>query len=238
MNQDLIKTFVAGGAIAARRIVSLDGTGQAVQAAAGTDAPLGVSDTLGSVVAGERVDVHLEGIVELVAGGTFSYLAPVTADADGRAIAASHGDRVIGIALRDAVAGDIVDVHLRGGAPMVATREFVTARVGARAADGPAYAYLPAGGTITQVTAVLQGALAGADATITVARLAGGTGAPAALTGGVITATQAGSAAGMAFSASPTAANLVNAGDTLALTPGGGNTAAVTIDMTIEITRS
>lgn len=88
----------------------------------------------------------------------------------------------------------------------------------------------PVAGTVTAVRTVLNGALATGDATLT-AKI-GAT----AITGGVVTIAQSGSAAGVTDAALPTAARTVAAGDALSLTVGGANTASVSATAIIEIT--
>lgn len=115
----LTKNFIAEAAVAARRIVKF-GTadGQVVQAAAATDAGFGVAD-LAQTTTGGRVDVHVAGIADVDFGGTVTRGGLVTADASGKAVAAAPGagvnNRVIGIALAGAVAGDIAPVLLQPG---------------------------------------------------------------------------------------------------------------------------
>lgn len=86
----------------------------------------------------------------------------------------------------------------------------------------------------------LSGALTIGDATITAAIetiAADGTVASSTdVTGGLLTITQAGSAAGDFDSASPTGAYTLNDGDVLKFTVGGTNTAAVFADLTFEVT--
>lgn len=132
-NPGLTKTFVAGGAIAKRRIVAFGaGDGLVVQAQAATDALIGVAADL-DAASGARVDVHLSGVVEVEFGGTVTRGALVSADATGKAVAATrhtHSEnaagtytqdattgagstgRVIGVAMASAVAGDIAGVLL------------------------------------------------------------------------------------------------------------------------------
>jgi hypothetical protein len=99
-----------------------------------------------------------------------------------------------------------------------------------KAADAAVTRFVaPFAGTITKVRAVLNAALAAADGTVTTA--INGTG----VTGGVVTLTQAASAAGSQFSASPSALNTVAAGDVITLTVGGGSTATATAGLQIEI---
>ena len=75
---------------------------------------------------------------------------------------------------------------------------------------------------VSTVYAVLNGALATADGTATFA-ING-----ANITTGVVTLTNAGSAAGVKYSATPTALNTGVAGDVIRVTVGGGSTATGT----------
>lgn len=112
-NPGLIKTFVAGAAVAAYRIVKFGASDSAVlQAAASTDAPIGVTGILGAA-SGERVDVILSGVAEVEYGGTITRGALITADANGKAVAASAGNQIIGRAMVSGVSGDIGSVLLQ-----------------------------------------------------------------------------------------------------------------------------
>ncbi len=98
-------------------------------------------------------------------------------------------------------------------------------------ATGNVYRFVsPVAGTITKLTSVLEGALTVGDATITAS--IGGT----PVTGGALTITQAGSAAGDIDTAVPSAANAVTAGQAVALTVAGANTATVPAMVMVEIT--
>jgi len=90
----------------------------------------------------------------------------------------------------------------------------------------------PVSGTITAIRSVIASALATGDATIT-ARINS-----VPVTGGVITVTQAASAAGDVDVATPTAANIVAVGDVIELVVGGANTAAVEAMVTMTIVPS
>lgn len=113
MNRGLVKSFVAGAAIAANRIVKFGASDVVVQGAAATDYLLGVADS--DAGSGARVDVVMTGSVEVVLGGTVTRGALLTTDANGKAVVAAAGNRVIGIALQSGVAGDIGDVLLAQG---------------------------------------------------------------------------------------------------------------------------
>ncbi|ACI98532.1 capsid cement protein [Rhodospirillum centenum] len=114
-NPGLIKAFKAGAAIAARRVVKFEADGDVVQAAAATDAVIGVSD-LGAAAAGDTVDVILSDTAAVEYGGPVTFGAPLTADADGKAVVASPAaganNWIIGQAMVDGVAGDIGLVHI------------------------------------------------------------------------------------------------------------------------------
>lgn len=115
----LTRSFEADGAIAARRIIQI-GTadGHVVQADASSDTTIaerliGVSDELGAK-SGARVDIHLAGIADVVAGGAVARGGSVKTDAGGRAVATSAAnDFIVGVALVAATAaGDIIPVLL------------------------------------------------------------------------------------------------------------------------------
>ena len=115
----LTRSFEAGGAIAARRIIQI-GTadGHVVQADASSDTtiaerPIGVSEELGAK-SGARVDIHLAGIADDVTGGAVARGGSVKADAGGRAVATSAAnDFIVGVVLAAATAaGDIIPVLL------------------------------------------------------------------------------------------------------------------------------
>ncbi|HRD45713.1 MAG TPA: DUF2190 family protein, partial [Caulobacter sp.] len=109
-NEVLTKAFLAGAAINARRIVKFDTTdGTVIQAAAAADLSVGVCGEVGPA-SGERCDVVLQGIADVDFGGTVTRGAMVTADANGKAVAAASTNRTIGIALVSAVSGDIAPV--------------------------------------------------------------------------------------------------------------------------------
>jgi hypothetical protein len=93
------------------------------------------------------------------------------------------------------------------------------------AASSGSYVISPIRGRITKLE-VCGVAVVDADRVITTAI---GTGAGTAITGGAITMTASGSAAGSVFSAVPTAANNVNEGDVISfLSDAAGSTACPT----------
>lgn len=120
-NPGLVKSFVAEAAVLPYRIVKFGSAdGQVLQAAAATDASVGVADNLGQDTANSRVDVILSDIADVEAGGAITRGALVTSDASGRAVsaapAAGANVRVIGTALANAgAAGEIIPLLLSPG---------------------------------------------------------------------------------------------------------------------------
>lgn len=123
-NEGLAKTLIAGATVAARRIVKFGSGDTAVlQSSAAADFHIGVSD-LGAA-SGEYCDVIVDGIALVQYGGDVTRGALLTADSDGRAIAAAPAAeataRIIGVAMVSGVSGDIGSVLLRQGAVSNAT---------------------------------------------------------------------------------------------------------------------
>lgn len=107
----LIKSFKAGAAIAARTQVKYGADDQTILPAAGSlDATIGVTTEV-DVAIGETVDVVMFGPTPVRFGGAVTRGDLLTADANGRAIAAAPAAgvnaRTIGLAMVSAVAGDI-----------------------------------------------------------------------------------------------------------------------------------
>ena len=115
-NELFIKACYAGAAIGAFLIVKHGAAdGFAVQAAAGTDACFGVSDSLGAAAANDPVDIIRGGIAEVIYGGTVTRGDPLTANAAGKAVKAATGNRIIGFAEVSGVAGDRGSVFISPG---------------------------------------------------------------------------------------------------------------------------
>jgi hypothetical protein len=95
-----------------------------------------------------------------------------------------------------------------------------------------AYARAPFRGKVIKVGSVLYGAITTADATV--ATTINGT----AITGGSITITQSGSAAGQVHTATPTGANDVNEDDTISFPPAGASGANVAAQFFAVIRRT
>lgn len=120
-NKTLVKSCIAEAAVLPYRVVKFGSAdGQVVQAAAATDASIGIADNLGQGTAGSRVDVALSGTAEAEAGAAITRGVLLSVDSSGRVItaAASAGSnvRVIGIAMASAsAAGEIIPVSINPG---------------------------------------------------------------------------------------------------------------------------
>ena len=119
-NQGLVKTFNSGAAIARSRIVAFGADERTVvQSSAAANAHIGVSDDVAAPATGDVVDVVLSGVATVEYGGTVTVGALLTADANGRAIAATASAganiRVIGVAMVAGVSGDLGAVLLSPG---------------------------------------------------------------------------------------------------------------------------
>ncbi len=105
------RTYDAAAAIPPRRIVKFTADRVVGLAAAATDDIIGVSDDVGAAAAGDRVDIFRSGPVEIEVGGAIARGKEVTSDATGKAVqaapAAGTSCRIIGIAERTYVAGDV-----------------------------------------------------------------------------------------------------------------------------------
>jgi hypothetical protein len=122
----LTKNYTSGAAIAAHRFIKPGSADRyVVQAAAGTDALLGVSD-LGCTAAEDRLDIIHSGIADIVYGGTVTRGDPLTSDSLGRAIKAREHDRVGGHALVSGVVGDLGEIFLAQSAGTETLRAEVT----------------------------------------------------------------------------------------------------------------
>lgn len=109
---------------------------------------------------------------------------------------------------------------------------YVPLRVSTLVGTGVSRVISPYAGTLTRVRTITEGVLTVGDATLT-SKING-----SAVTGGVITITQAGSAAGDKDSCSPTAANVVAVGDELSLTCGGTNATVTVANCWFDIDRT
>jgi len=108
---------------------------------------------------------------------------------------------------------------------------FLTAKVTDISTAGSTFVAVPDGGKIIKILTSIKNAITTADAAITFE--IGGT----AVTGGDITITQSGSAAGDVDSSEPTAANSVEEGDAIEIISDGGSSTACEMIVTFVIRR-
>lgn len=112
-----VKTFVAAGACTHRRLAAFNANaGEIVQASAATDRIAGVFDCPNGAATGERVDVVLFGPADVDYGGTVAAGALITADSNGKAVAAAPSagvnNRIAGYPIVPAVDGDIAKTFI------------------------------------------------------------------------------------------------------------------------------
>jgi hypothetical protein len=109
----LDKTYDAAAAIEPYRFCKFDSSDATLAvAAANTDALLGVSGQVGAAAAGDRIDATLIGIGEVQLGGSVTRGNQLTSDSDGKAVVASDGNSVGGIALMSGEDGDVIPILL------------------------------------------------------------------------------------------------------------------------------
>jgi hypothetical protein len=117
----LIKNFEAGtGGVRDNRVVQFGAAdGVVIEATASTQLLLGVSTQPGTAAAGERCDVVLSGIADVIAGGSITRGSYVTTDNAGRVVAAAPAAGVnaaiVGMAMQSAATNDIIQVLLAQG---------------------------------------------------------------------------------------------------------------------------
>lgn len=113
----LIKTYVAGAAVRARRFAVFGASDTTmIEAAVATDFIVGVFEKV-DAAQGDRLDVVHSGQTEIVLGGNVTRGAPLTSDANGAAVvsapAAGANARVGGFAMASGVAGDIIPIFVQ-----------------------------------------------------------------------------------------------------------------------------
>lgn len=119
-NPGLIKSLIAEAVVLPRRVVRFGAAdGQVVQSSAATDAHIGVAD-IGQDTAGARLDVVMSGFANAEAGAVIARGALLSADSQGRVIAAAAAAganvRTIGTALSAATAaGEIIPINVVPG---------------------------------------------------------------------------------------------------------------------------
>lgn len=107
------KGFKAGAAVAAKRIVKFGSSDtEVIQGALATDSLIGVADL--AAASGGEVDVIMGGVAIVEYGGNVTRGQLLTADANGKAVAAAPSagvnNRIIGIAMVSGVSADLGSV--------------------------------------------------------------------------------------------------------------------------------
>lgn len=111
-----IKSFRADAAIAPHRAVKPGATdGSNALNVLATTAIIGVSDSIGAKAAGDINDVVVAGYATVEYGGNVTRGALLTSDTSGRAVTATAGNRLLGIAVVSGVLGDLGTVDVRLG---------------------------------------------------------------------------------------------------------------------------
>lgn len=105
----LIKGYIAAASIRARRVVRLV-DGQVQEGSSSHNAVIGISDN--PAAQGGVCSVVMAGITEAVAGGAIEEGMHLTTGDGGVVLEASSNKAIIGIALSDAVADDLVSVAI------------------------------------------------------------------------------------------------------------------------------
>lgn len=112
----LITRFEAESAIEKYRIVKFGTADNLIgKASAASDAIVGISIGNFDIEIGEGCDVMRSNISPVVYGGNITRGQPLTSDADGKAIVASGGQRIIGFAEESGVLNDIGSVLICPG---------------------------------------------------------------------------------------------------------------------------
>ena len=100
------------GPIGPRRILAFTATGTIKRATGPTDKLCGISDNQLDSPANGRIDVQHSGPGVLDAGGAIKWGDRLTSDAQGRAVVAGPGEKVIAMALEDAALDDRFEVFI------------------------------------------------------------------------------------------------------------------------------
>ena len=115
MNPEFVKCYTAGGAMGPNLIAKWGAADFAVILAVGVTVPLiGVTRGLITSATGDPVDIVMQGIYPIKAGGTITRGDPITSNGSGQAVTAAPSagtnNYIIGYANISAVSGDLVDV--------------------------------------------------------------------------------------------------------------------------------
>jgi len=105
-------TLLAGADLSASQflIVQPNSSGAAVLSAASDLTQIGVLQN--KPASGRAATIQVGGVTKVIAGATVAAGARVTSDAAGKAIAATTGKQVIGVALTGGAANEVIEVLL------------------------------------------------------------------------------------------------------------------------------
>lgn len=111
-SEGTLLTFKANGALEKNRFVILNTTAWEVKApGAATDNVIGVTEL--QAASGQSVTVQIDNVVKVEAGGIIAVGGKVTTTTAGKALAATTGAKVFGLALEASWAdGDVISVLL------------------------------------------------------------------------------------------------------------------------------
>lgn len=115
-NLGMVRNFTANGLINKRRIVKFGAAEWEAAQADGNQPYIGITGPRGAAAAKDRVDVQMDEIRDLDFGGVVAYGDWITADADGKGVAAAPAAdaqmNVIGRAMEMGVDGSYGKVHI------------------------------------------------------------------------------------------------------------------------------
>ena len=190
-------------------------------------------------VAGDLVTIVKSGLVEVLSGATVTKGVPVMVDATGRFINATAGEHVVGFALTGVTGAEgLFEMELYQSGYVLegfgdSDSEFsLNAEILDISSAASSWVVTPWACTIDKIYTVIDTAITVGDATITAE--IGGT----LVTGSSITIATAGSAAGDVDSSTPSAANVLTAGQAVEIITDGGSTDASKAQVTLLCTRT
>ncbi|KAA6405662.1 DUF2190 family protein [Candidatus Tokpelaia sp.] len=103
----LTKAFRAGEKISGFLIVKANEDGTVGLAKAKTDKILGAANAVGAE-SGDMLDIDQAGWSEVRCGANVAFGDLLTSDANSCAVVAAAGDRILGVAIKDGAAGDVI----------------------------------------------------------------------------------------------------------------------------------
>ncbi|MFN3076654.1 MAG: DUF2190 family protein [Alphaproteobacteria bacterium] len=187
----------------------------------------------GAAAQGDDVVMMTEGVFDLpkVSAQAWSAGDRVYWDAGASKLTnVNAGDPLAGIAVAAAANPSATGRVLLGDAVHIVRPTVLCGRLADVSTAASTFVVAPHAGTITGLKTVLEGAITVADAAVAL-KLGG-----VAVTNGAVTVAHAGSAAGDVDTATPTAANVVAAGDAIEVASDGASTTVAGLVVQIEVT--